>query len=154
MNQIVRTFKKLDSYMSLTPVLDTHVLAELVEELGDWPPAWEFLARYMNLLDHRVDRLDRALTTKDAEGWLDAVQSLKVSSTMAGAAALSAASAQLQQQIAPVPPGYQRWPTSEQRTEIITGLRQLAQEARHHLNLFLQRPILPVRDTSGESNGA
>ncbi|WP_298043800.1 Hpt domain-containing protein [uncultured Citricoccus sp.] len=135
------------------PILDTDVLIELVEELGDGPPTWGFLARYMQLLDHRVDRLDRALITRDAEGWLDAVQSLKVSSAMAGATALSAAAAQLQERIAPIPPDDQRWPTGQQRTEIITGLRQLAQETRHHLHLFLHRPILPVTDTSRESRG-
>lgn len=140
MNQIVRTHKTVDSFTSPTPILDTRVITELVEDLDGWLPVSEFISRYSTLLDRRIDRLDCTLKTNNAQEWLAAIQSLEVSSAMAGATALSQKAAQLQECVPPRPPGDHHWPTNEQRTEIITGLRHLAEQTRQELNLLLRQP--------------
>lgn len=91
------------------------------------------------MLNQRVERLQRALVARDHEDWMDAVLSLKTSSAMAGAEALSRLAATLQDDFACRPPTPVRWPAMDRLTEIMECLRRLAAETARQLRLFLQR---------------
>lgn len=71
------------------PVLDLDALRVLGEELGDADVLCTFLRRYLEMLDRRIERLERALSVEDRDSWMDAALSLRTSSAMAGAQALS-----------------------------------------------------------------
>jgi HPt (histidine-containing phosphotransfer) domain-containing protein len=120
-----------------TSVIDQQVLAVLGEELQDRQALRGFLDLYLSLLDHRIDRLERALAAGDPEAGMDAVLSLNASSAMAGATALSQAAARLQARIAPSPAD--RWPRTEESARIGAELRGLARDTRHQLDLYLRR---------------
>ena len=121
-----------------TPVLDEQVLAQLAEELEDRHVLVGFLRRYLRLLDHRLHRIEDALTARDAEAWMDAVLSLKTASAMAGATALSQAAADLQDRVFPPSPGEHPWPGPEDRVRILEDLHGAAEATRVHLTLFLR----------------
>lgn len=125
--------------MTTAPVLDTDALGRLGEQLGDTAVLCGFIRCYEAMLDQRVARLQRALTARDHEDWMDAVLSLKTSSAMAGAEALSGLAADLQEAFACRPPTPVRWPGLELLTEIMECLRQLAAETARQLRLFLQQ---------------
>lgn len=123
--------------MTTAPVLDTHVLSRLGQELGDIDTLCGFLRRYVAMLDQRIDRLERALSAQDREGWMDAVLSLKTSSALAGAEALAAEAAVLQEEA--------QAPTSVTcaaitcRDGAMELLRCLAQETACQLRIFLRQ---------------
>ncbi|MCY1157494.1 MAG: Hpt protein, partial [Citricoccus sp.] len=71
--------------------------------------------------------------------WMDAVLSLKTSSAMAGAAALSQLAAELQDYLAKRPPAPVRWPMADCLESLMARLRHLARETAHQLRLFLHR---------------
>jgi HPt (histidine-containing phosphotransfer) domain-containing protein len=91
------------------------------------------------MLDQRVERLHHALNTQDHDDWMDAVLSLKTSSAMAGAAALSELAAELQDRLADRPPDPIRWPMADCLESVMTRLRRLAGETARQLRLFLDR---------------
>ena len=123
--------------MTTAPVLDTDALGRLGEQLGDPDVLRGFVRRYATLLDQRVERLHRALTTQDHDDWMDAVLSLKTSSAMAGAAALSQLAAELQDYLAKRPPNPIRWPNPDCLETVMEKLRRLARETALQLRLFL-----------------
>ncbi|WP_313821881.1 Hpt domain-containing protein [Citricoccus sp.] len=125
--------------MTTAPVLDTDALGRLGEQLGDTDMLCGFIRRYEAMLDQRVERLQRALSAQDHEDWMDAVLSLKTSSAMAGAQALSTLAARLQDDFANCPPAPVHWPGMDRLTEIMGALRQLAAETARQLRLFLQQ---------------
>lgn len=90
-----------DEAMSTAPVIDLDALRLMGDELGDPAILCGFLRHYVALLDRRVGRLERALALRDREGWMDAALSLKASSAMAGAQALTETVAALQEDLAP-----------------------------------------------------
>lgn len=125
--------------MTTAPVLDTDALGRLGEQLGDTAVLCGFIRRYEAMLDQRVARLQRALTARDHEDWMDAVLSLKTSSAMAGAEALSRLAADLQEAFACRPPTPVRWPAMDRLAEIMECLRRLAAETARQLRVFLQQ---------------
>ncbi|MDI3329713.1 MAG: Hpt domain-containing protein [Micrococcus sp.] len=125
--------------MTTAPVIDTDALGRLREQLGDPDVLCGFIRRYEALLDQRVERLHHALNAQDHDDWMDAILSLKTSSAMAGAAALSALAAELQDHLARRPPEPIRWPVAESLESLMTKLRHLARETAHQLRLFLDR---------------
>jgi HPt (histidine-containing phosphotransfer) domain-containing protein len=124
--------------MTTAPVLDTDALDRLGEQLGDTDILCGFIRRYESLLDQRVERLQRALAAHDHEDWMDAVLSLKTSSALAGAQALSTLVARLQEDFALRPPAPVRWPARDRLAEIMEALRRLAAETARQLEQFLQ----------------
>lgn len=123
--------------MTTAPVLDADALSRLAEQLDDTDALRGFLHRYIAMLDQRIDRLERALSAQDREGWMDAVLSLKTSSALAGAQALTVQAAALQE-------------NAQARTsvtctaihctaEALEMLRSLAEETSHQLRAFLQQ---------------
>lgn len=125
--------------MTTAPVLDADALGRLGEQLGDTDMLCRFIRRYEAMLDQRVERLQRALAARDHEDWMDAVLSLKTSSALAGAEALSTLAAQLQEDFASRPPLPVRWPAMEHLAEIMECLRRLAAETARQLRIFLQQ---------------
>lgn len=91
------------------------------------------------MLDQRVDRLHHALNTQDHDDWMDAVLSLKTSSAMAGAAALSEMATELQDLLAKRPPAPVRWPMADCLDTVIARLRHLARETARALRQFIDR---------------
>jgi HPt (histidine-containing phosphotransfer) domain-containing protein len=130
--------------MTTAPVLDTDALDRLAEQLGDPEVLCGFIRRYESMLGQRVDRLHHALTTQDHEDWMDAVLSLKTSSAMAGAAALSRAAAELQDQLAKRPPAPVRWPATDCLEKILAKLRHLAAETARQLRAFIETTAAPA----------
>lgn len=70
-------------------VLDRHVLAQLADDLADQAFAQSFAERYRSMLPKRVSRVSRALTARDVDEAMDAVLSLRVSSSAVGAEELA-----------------------------------------------------------------
>ncbi|REE03714.1 Hpt domain-containing protein [Citricoccus muralis] len=130
--------------MTTAPVLDADALGRLGEQLGDTDMLCRFIHRYEAMLDQRVERLQRALTARDHEDWMDAVLSLKTSSALAGAEALSRLAAELQEDFASRPPTPVLWPAMERLTEIMECVRRLAAETARQLRLFLQQDPSPA----------
>ena len=60
-------------------------LRALVEELGDAAHVLRFLSTYLSMLPTRMGRIDVGLAAAEAEPSLEAVLSLKISSSMVGA---------------------------------------------------------------------
>jgi len=71
------------------PLLDTSVLENLAEQLGQPVVAWDFANDYASMWGPRQHRLIASLGREDRAAALDAVISLKVSSTMVGALRLA-----------------------------------------------------------------
>ncbi|ATG50912.1 hypothetical protein CFK38_04740 [Brachybacterium vulturis] len=141
--------------MPTAPVLDHDALRGLGEQLESSEILCGFLRRYLALLDQRLGRLERSLACADQEGWMDAVLSLKTSSTMAGAQALAQEADDLQREsvrcpswsapvgsppsrsltAATVPDG----PALTRRVQRMAQLRALAAETARQLQNFLQQ---------------
>lgn len=126
--------------MTAAPVLDTDALDRLGEQLGDVDVLCGFIRRYVALLDQRIERLERALSARDHEDWMDAVLSLKTSSALAGAQALSVLAAGLQEGAEhPRSPSWGRWCAAGCRADVMEILRGVAAETAHQLRAFLQQ---------------
>lgn len=125
--------------MTTASVIDTDALGRLGDQLGDTEVLCGFIRRYEAMLDQRIERLQCALAAQDHEDWMDAVLSLKTSSALAGAEALSRLAADLQDDFANRPPTPVRWPARECLAEIMQPLRRLAAETARQLRLFLQQ---------------
>lgn len=67
------------------PVLEASRFHKLAEDCEKFEDAVNFLATYRQLLPHRVSRILSALRNEDADAALDAILSLKTSSSMTGA---------------------------------------------------------------------
>ncbi|MGF6835081.1 HPt (histidine-containing phosphotransfer) domain-containing protein [Paenarthrobacter sp. TE4293] len=67
------------------PVLEACRLQALADELGDSTPAIRFLSTYLSMLPGRILRISNGLCMHDPEASMDAVLSLKISSSMVGA---------------------------------------------------------------------
>lgn len=142
--------------MPTAPVLDDTALQRLGEELGDIGILRGFLRRYIALLDQRIDRVEHTLRAGDHDDWMDAVLSLKTSSSQACAIALAERAADLQQESAPCPswsvaPGAAAPTTATPATTVsrpparMACLRRLAAETAHQLRSFLQQADGPGR---------
>lgn len=123
--------------MTNEPVLDTDVLGRLEEQLGDPDILCEFIRGYESTLDQRVERLRHALRTQDHDDWMDAVLSLKTSSAMVGATALSRLAAELQDNLTAPPTAPVCWPLQGRVDEIMETLRHLAAETAGQLRYFV-----------------
>ncbi|NLE96738.1 MAG: Hpt domain-containing protein [Propionibacterium sp.] len=123
--------------MTIAPVLDATELAELGEQLGDLDALHRFVDRYATMLDQRVERLDHALDAQDLDDWQDAALSLRTSSAMAGATALSQLIREAESYLVANP----HWPRPDVQKEFMTGLRQLAAATERELRSFLARPF-------------
>lgn len=71
------------------PLVDLGVLRELEQQMGDPSIAQLFIRDFIKIWDHRYTRLAQAIELGDREARMDAILSLKVSSTMAGASRLA-----------------------------------------------------------------
>lgn len=80
------------------PVLDSSRLRLLAQEVGN-KAAHEFLGTYLRLLPARMARLVGQLASGDIEASMDAVLSLKVTSSMIGAIGLEHYCQALQHQL-------------------------------------------------------
>lgn len=126
--------------MTTAPVLDTDALRRLGEQLDDADMLCGFLRRYVAMLDQRIDRLERALAVQDHEDWMDAVLSLKTSSALAGARALAALAACLQEDFERrQATSSAHWPAVRHLDENMKALRGLAAETARQLRIFLQQ---------------
>ncbi|UOD81105.1 Hpt domain-containing protein [Paenarthrobacter ureafaciens] len=67
------------------PRLHMGTLRALAEELGDAAHVLRFLSTYLSMLPMRMGRIDVGLAAAEAEPSLEAVLSLKISSSMVGA---------------------------------------------------------------------
>lgn len=126
--------------MTTAPVLDTDALRRLGEQLGDADILCGFIRRYVTMLDQRIERLERALSVQDHEGWMDAVLSLKTSSALAGAKGLAVLAARLQEDCehnrsaSPV-----HRSAVDCRAEDMKILRGVAAQTARQLRIFLQQ---------------
>jgi len=66
------------------PALDRSALDKLASDMEDESFALAFARRYQQLLERRVNRIESALEDADLDRAMDALLSLKVSSTTAG----------------------------------------------------------------------
>lgn len=123
--------------MTTAPVLDTGALGRLGEELGDQVIMCAFVRRYAEMLDRRVDRVQTALTVHDREAWHDAALSLKTSSTMAGAAALSELMTELLEDERASKTSEVPWFGPGRLAAVIEELHQLAAETEAELRRFM-----------------
>lgn len=122
------------------PVLDIDALRVLGEELGDADVLCSFLRRYLSMLERRIERLEQALSIADRDGWMDAALSLKTSSAMAGAHALSEQVASLQEGFAALASGAARRCAAEG----MACVRRIAAETARQLWLYLQGIASPA----------
>lgn len=131
--------------MTIAPVLDPDALGRLGEQLGDDDVLCGFLRRYVSLLDQRIERLEHAVSSGDHDGWMDAVLSLKSSSALAGAQALSTMAARLQERAGhPESRSWRRW-CQAGCPETLRILRELAAETARQIRVFLQQLGAPAR---------
>lgn len=77
-------------------VLDTSVLDQLATDLADAGFVCTFAGKYRAMLPGRVGRVCRALSACDVDDAMDAVLSLRVSSTAVGAEELATISGRLE----------------------------------------------------------
>lgn len=126
--------------MTTAPVLDASELAQLGEDLGDLEALHRFVDRYATMLPERVARLDHALAAHDLDDWQDAALSLRTSSAMAGARALSRMVGEAEQTLVPRTPPAQPWPCSDASDDFICALRRLAAETERQLRTYLEHP--------------
>src|ERR1700712_3343611 len=80
------------------PVLDARRRAVLARQIGN-NAADEFLRGYLRLLPERINRVAAAIAWMDLDGAMDAVLSLKVTSSMIGAVRLELFCQGLQSQL-------------------------------------------------------
>lgn len=133
--------------MSTAPVLDYGALHRLGEQLEDPDVLCRFLRRYLSMLEVRIARLDEALAHADQSAWMDAVLSLKTSSSMVGATALAERAASLQRESATCPSWCARSDAEApgagltRRAATVSCLRRLAAETAAQLRVFLHRAV-------------
>src|SRR5699024_9861481 len=97
----------------------------------------------------RIERLEHAVSAQDHDSWMDAVLSLKTSSALAGAQALSTLAARLQEGTGhPGSPSWRRW-CAAGCSEVLGTLRELAEETARQLRLFLQQFGAPAQRVGG-----
>lgn len=91
----------------MIPALDPTAFEDLVEDLGSYTVASEFMTSFDSLLTGRIQRIERALENHDKEEIVTALLSLQASAAMAGAAQLQASvtRALVDQSVELVPPG-------------------------------------------------
>lgn len=87
--------RRVNPVPSATAGLQLGTLQNLAHELGDPQAALRFLAKYLTLLPHRIERITHGLERRDAASTTDALLSLKITSAMVGATALEAQCAYL-----------------------------------------------------------
>ncbi len=68
-----------------SPLLEPVSIRLIAEELEDPEYALSFLESYLSLLPYRIQRIQTALSDQDVEAAMDAVLSLKITSSMTGA---------------------------------------------------------------------
>lgn len=125
--------------MTCVPVLDARVLGRLGEELGDPALLCMFLKRYADLLQARIERLQRALDAHDLADWHDAALSLRTSSTMTGAVALAQLVAELESTIEPPTlPQQVVWFCQDRIAALMAELHRLAEETGVRLRAFVE----------------
>lgn len=81
------------------PLVDLLVLRELERQTGDPSVAQVFVRDFIKIWNHRYTRLAQAVELGDREARMDAVLSVKASSSMAGAARLAHLAAGLERLI-------------------------------------------------------
>lgn len=123
--------------MTNPPVLDERVLELLADQLGDVTVLCTFVTRYAEMLTGRVERVQDALRAQDIDALADAVLSLKSSSEMTGATALSSAVSTLLDDMTCTPRA-DTWPPQDAATVVVTELRGLAAETYRVLQEFLE----------------
>lgn len=119
------------------PVVDAGALGQLGEQLGDADMLSNFVRRYVSMLEQRIERLHVSLSACDPEDWQDAVLSLKTSSAMVGAVALSRLAGDLEQQIMARHAAGQEWPGDTCVARVMARLQVLAQETARQLSSLL-----------------
>ena len=72
------------------PLVSTAVLEKLATDLDDHDGSMRrrFIGNYVGLWEHRFGRVSSAILARDAEDAMDAILSLKISSSMVGAGRL------------------------------------------------------------------
>ncbi len=80
-------------------MLDTDVLTRLAVDVDDQAFVVGFVAKYRGLLDTRIRRITDALAAADIAAAMEAVLSLKVSSTTVGAHELAELAATLEREV-------------------------------------------------------
>ena len=78
------------------PLLDLAVLRKLEEELGDSGVARSFVSDYIGIWENRIQYLIRSVADDDSDAAMDAVLSLKSSSTMVGGVRLAQLAGELE----------------------------------------------------------
>ena len=81
------------------PLLDLTVLRQLEEELGDSGVARSFVRDYIGIWESRIQYLIRSVADDDSEAAMDAVLSLKSSSTMVGGVRLAQLAGELEEAV-------------------------------------------------------
>ncbi|GAB3528581.1 Hpt domain-containing protein [Arthrobacter monumenti] len=81
------------------PLVDLAVLRELEQQAGDPSVAQSFVRDFIKIWDQRYTRLSQAVELGDREARMDAVLSVKASSSMAGATRLAHLAAGLERLI-------------------------------------------------------
>ncbi|WP_155852607.1 Hpt domain-containing protein [Arthrobacter sp. H14] len=81
------------------PLVDLGVLRELEQQAGDATVAQSFVRDFIQIWNHRFTRLEQAVEVGDMEARMDAILSVKASSSMAGAARLAHLAAGLERLI-------------------------------------------------------
>lgn len=89
------------------PVFDAWALTTLAEELGG-ERALNFAGRWSQLLPRRIEGIREAINARDVHAGLDAVRSLKVSSSAVGAQQLAGIAASLEREVS-----HQDWIAAE-----------------------------------------
>ena len=125
--------------MTNAPVVDLDALERLRDELGDRHILRMFLARYTSMLEQRVNRLQNALLIQDHETWMDAVLSLKTSSALVGAVALSALAEELERRYAKIPQAAAEWPLKEAVPVVIEAVRAVAHQTAAIIGDYLRQ---------------
>lgn len=74
----------------MNPVLDPAVFGHLVDDLGSYPVALDFVETFDSLLGGRITRIGQALEDRDEDETVTALLSLQASASMAGAVQLEA----------------------------------------------------------------
>ena len=81
------------------PLLDLTVLRQLEEELGDSGVARSFVTDYIGIWEDRIQYLIRSVAEDDSDAAMDAVLSLKSSSTMVGGVRLAQLASELEEAV-------------------------------------------------------
>lgn len=78
------------------PLVDVKVLHRLEDEFGAPGPAHAFVRDFVGFWDERFSRLAEAVRVQDADAILEAVRSVRISSSMVGASRLTSLAADLE----------------------------------------------------------